>query len=83
VAGHSSNDATWEEFHALKRAYPHLVGKGFLNRGVLSHVVPEVELHEELHKEDDEVVAAFTHVQMHWLSFLVGVLVNSVKVVVI
>jgi hypothetical protein len=26
-ARQSLDDATWEEFHALKRAYPHLVGK--------------------------------------------------------
>jgi hypothetical protein len=27
--GQSPEDATWEEYHALKRAYPHLVGKVF------------------------------------------------------
>jgi hypothetical protein len=27
--GQSPEDATWEEFHALKRAYPNLVGKVF------------------------------------------------------
>lgn len=26
-AGQSSDDATWEEYHSLKQAYPHLVGK--------------------------------------------------------
>jgi hypothetical protein len=28
-AGHSTEEATWEEFHALKEAYPQLVGKVF------------------------------------------------------
>ena len=28
-AGQSPEDATWEEFHTLKKAYPHLVGKVF------------------------------------------------------
>jgi hypothetical protein len=28
-ARQSPEDATWEEFHALKKAYPHLVGKVF------------------------------------------------------
>jgi hypothetical protein len=27
--GQNANDATWEEFHGLKNAYPHLVGKVF------------------------------------------------------
>jgi hypothetical protein len=27
--GQSVKDATWEEFQALKKAYPHLVGKVF------------------------------------------------------
>jgi hypothetical protein len=27
--GQSANDATWEEFHGLRNAYPHLVGKVF------------------------------------------------------
>jgi hypothetical protein len=27
--GQTANDATWEEFHALKDAYPHLVGNVF------------------------------------------------------
>jgi len=27
--GQTADDATWEEFHALKEAYPHLVGKVF------------------------------------------------------
>ena len=28
-AGQSVKEATWEEFQALKEAYPHLVGKVF------------------------------------------------------
>jgi hypothetical protein len=28
-AGQSTKEATWEEFQALKKAYPHLVGKVF------------------------------------------------------
>jgi hypothetical protein len=28
-AGQSADDATWEEFHSLRNAYPHLVGKVF------------------------------------------------------
>jgi len=27
--GQSANDATWEKFHSIKDAYPHLVGKVF------------------------------------------------------
>jgi hypothetical protein len=27
--GQTADDATWEEFHGLKTAYPHLVGKVF------------------------------------------------------
>jgi hypothetical protein len=27
--GQSADDATWEEFHGLRDAYPHLVGKVF------------------------------------------------------
>jgi hypothetical protein len=27
--GQTANDATWEEFHTLWSAYPHLVGKVF------------------------------------------------------
>jgi len=29
--GQSTEDATWEEFHRLRDAYPHLVGKVFLS----------------------------------------------------
>ena len=27
--GQFAKDATWEEFHSLEKAYPHLVGKVF------------------------------------------------------